>query len=85
MKPVEDGSLKTPSWRPPSGLFGPMWTVLYLLMGLASFLVFKLGGGLNRHTSPALILYAAQLLANLVWTPLFFSHGLLAFVSCLAM
>ncbi|KAL4431592.1 hypothetical protein ABPG77_001434 [Micractinium sp. CCAP 211/92] len=66
--------LKKPSWTPPSWLFGPVWTVLYAAMGVASHRVWAAGGG-----PLPLGLYAAQLVLNLAWTPLFFkAHNLKA-------
>ena len=38
-------SLRTPSWGPPAWLFGPVWTVLYALMGVAAWQVDRRGGG----------------------------------------
>lgn len=65
--------LAKPAWRPPDAVFGPVWTLLYLLMGLASFLVWKEAGGPYRDLVPwALALYAVQLVLNLAWSWLFF-------------
>jgi translocator protein len=60
-------ALNKPSWTPPSWLFGPAWTVLYILMAIAAWLVWKTG---NAKT--ALILFVAQLLLNFAWSILFF-------------
>jgi translocator protein len=60
-------ALNKPSWTPPSWLFGPAWTVLYVLMSVAAWLVWKTG---NAKT--ALILFFAQLLLNFAWSILFF-------------
>lgn len=66
--------LKKPSWNPPNWLFGPVWTVLYCAMGVAAHRVWKAGGG-----PLPLGLYAAQLVLNLAWSPLFFrAHNLKA-------
>jgi benzodiazapine receptor len=57
-------------WNPPNWLFGPVWTVLYTLMSVAAWLVWR-----ERHRAPvrsALILYVAQLVLNALWTPVFF-------------
>ncbi len=63
--------LVQPSWAPPAWLFGPVWSVLFVLMGVAAWLVWR------RHdvcgTGAALKLYVAQLVANALWTWLFFA------------
>ncbi len=65
--------LQRPPLTPPSWIFGPVWTVLYALMGIAAFLVWKKGSGQRRETvKPALICFAIQLVLNAIWTPLFF-------------
>ena len=63
-------SLAQPAWAPPPTVFGPVWTVLYLMMGLAACLVVQRLG--LRAARPALWLYGAQLVANALWTWLFF-------------
>lgn len=60
-------SLSKPSWNPPSWLFGPAWTFLYMLMAVAAWLVWKRAG-----FSRPLVLYFVQLALNAAWTPLFF-------------
>lgn len=65
-------TIRKPSWNPPNWLFGPTWTVLYALMGVASYRVWKAGAG-----PLPMGLYATQLLMNLAWTPIFFkTHNL---------
>jgi len=59
-----------PSWRPPNAVFGPAWTLLYLFMGIASYLVDRDGEGTARGV--ALAFYLLQLLLNWTWTPVFF-------------
>lgn len=59
--------LNKPAWNPPAWLFGPVWTVLYILMGIASYIIWQKGGwGLP------LTVYVIQLLVNFAWTPTFF-------------
>jgi benzodiazapine receptor len=60
-------TLNRPSWNPPNEIFGPVWTLLYLGMAVAAWLVWKRGG--QGH---ALRLYVVQLALNAAWTPVFF-------------
>lgn len=71
--------LVRPSWAPPGWLFAPVWTVLYALMGIAAWLVWRVHG--FKEGSPALALFVVQLAANALWTWLFFvwHQGALAF------
>lgn len=72
-------SLTLPAWAPPASVFGPAWTVLYALMALAAWLVWRQGGW--RAAAPALVLYLLQLALNVLWSWLFFGwkQGALAF------
>jgi tryptophan-rich sensory protein len=65
--------LQQPSWAPPSWVFGPVWTLLYAMMALAAWLVWRSGPW--SQTRPALSAYAVQLVLNAAWTPLFFGLG----------
>ncbi|AFM15060.1 tryptophan-rich sensory protein [Mycolicibacterium chubuense NBB4] len=65
--------LQQPAWAPPSWVFGPVWTLLYALMAIAAWLVWRSGPW--PRTRPALTAYAAQLVLNAAWTPLFFGLG----------
>ncbi len=68
------GQLIQPDWAPPPVIFGPVWTVLYTLMGIAAWLVWRSGGfRLNR---PALSLFLLQLVFNALWSWLFFAWNL---------
>ncbi len=60
-----------PSFTPPSWVFGPVWTILYLAMGFAAFLVWRSGPG-EREVRVALGAFVIQLVLNGIWTPLFF-------------
>jgi tryptophan-rich sensory protein len=63
-------ALRKPAWNPPAWIFGPVWTVLYLMMATAAWLVWRkrgFGGGAG-----ALWLFALQLMLNALWSPLFF-------------
>lgn len=63
-------SLTKPAWTPPPAWFGPVWTLLYTMMAVAAWLVWRQGGW-SQQRRP-LALYAAQLVLNAAWTPLFF-------------
>ena len=69
-------SLSKPWWSPPNWLFGPIWTTLYLLMGVALFLVWR--EGLHRRDVQfAILIFGVQLAINLLWSVVFFSfHAL---------
>jgi benzodiazapine receptor len=62
--------LNKPSFTPPNGVFAPVWTALYALMGISSFLIWKQPHSEYRRI--ALILYAVQLMLNFFWSFLFF-------------
>ena len=64
-------ALQRPAWTPPSWVFGPAWTVLYVLMGVASWLVWRAGWG-APGVRAALGLYGAQLVLNFLWSLVFF-------------
>jgi tryptophan-rich sensory protein len=63
-------TLAKPSFNPPDWLFGPVWTVLYLLMGVAAWLVWRRAD--EARVGTPLLLFAAQLLLNGLWSVLFF-------------
>ncbi len=75
--------LVRPEWAPPSSVFGPVWTVLYALMGIAAWLVWRVAG--FRAAKTALTLFLAQLALNALWSWLFFAwhRGALAFADIL--
>ncbi|MDZ4788697.1 MAG: TspO/MBR family protein [Blastochloris sp.] len=63
-------ALNKPSWTPPSWLFGPMWTTLYLMMAVSAWLVWQ-----RRTEQPvrlALQVFLFQLIINACWSPIFF-------------
>jgi len=64
------GELSQPFWAPPAWLFGPVWSALYVLMGIAAWLVWRAHG--FRGAAAALKLFVAQLFANALWTWIFF-------------
>jgi translocator protein len=61
-------TLIKPSWNPPNWLFAPVWTVLYVMMAVAAWLVWKQ----PQDTKGALILFFSQLALNFAWSFLFF-------------
>ncbi|GGN94804.1 putative TspO/MBR-related protein precursor [Actinoplanes lobatus] len=67
---AEYQTLDQPSWAPPSWLFGPVWTILYAMIAVAGWLVWRRSGW-----APALTAYAIQLVLNALWTPIFFGFG----------
>lgn len=63
-------ALRKPSWNPPDWLFPPAWTVLYIMIAVAGWLVWR-----ERGFSGAVLpfaAYVAQLLLNGLWSPIFF-------------
>ena len=58
-------------WNPPSWVFGPAWTILYTMMGVSSWLVWRDRTAGSARVN-ALIIYAVQLLINFMFTPVFF-------------
>lgn len=68
--PTWYAALRKPPWTPPGWVFGPVWTTLYLMMGVAAWLVWRRGGCAANRTP--LILFALQLAANALWSILFF-------------
>lgn len=69
------GALVQPPLAPPPWVFPVAWTVLYLLMGIASVLVFRADAP-QAEKKRALTLYGVQLAVNFVWPLLFFRAGL---------
>ena len=68
-------ALNKPFFNPPSAVFGPVWTLLYLLMGISLYLI------LRQTSSPlrtkAIIIFGVQLTLNFLWSFLFFKYRLL--------
>lgn len=73
-------SSKIPSWyaalakpelNPPSWIFGPVWTTLYILMGIALYLVWRKGVK-TKGVRIALTAFVVQLVLNAIWSPIFF-------------
>jgi len=70
-------TLNKPAFTPPDWVFGPVWTTLYVLMGIAAYLVYREGAGKKEaagagKVSAALALFGVQLALNVLWSFLFF-------------
>lgn len=78
-------SLVRPSWAPPASVFGPVWTLLYLLMGIAAWLVWRERP--VRAVGGPLALFVVQLALNALWSWLFFAwhQGRWAFVDIIVL
>lgn len=63
-------SLQKPVFNPPSVVFGPVWTLLYLLIGFSFFLIWN--SSTNENTKTAYFVYSIQLFLNFLWSILFF-------------
>ena len=76
-------TLNKPWFSPPNVVFAPVWTILYILMGLALFLIWR--SPRNRTRDMGIALFAAQLAINVIWTLAFFGlqntlYGLLTII-----
>lgn len=69
--PAWYATLQKPALSPPNWVFGPAWTILYLLMGVAVFLVWRKGYG-RREIKIALIIFGIQMALNALWSVIFF-------------
>ncbi len=65
--------LAKPAFNPPNWLFGPAWTVLYILMGIAAGFVWQLNTDTPGVTA-ALIVFLIQLVLNILWSVVFFGY-----------
>jgi tryptophan-rich sensory protein len=79
-------TLKKPSFNPPNWIFGPVWTLLYALLGIVLYRLWQLDSS-NAGRSLALALFWIQLSLNAIWTPIFFGLRALwpAFIEILFM
>lgn len=64
-------NLKKPFFNPPNWIFGPVWTILYILMGVAGFLVWEKRDE-HKHVGAAMEMFWLQLLFNFLWSLIFF-------------
>lgn len=63
-------SLNQPSFSPPNWIFGPVWTTLYILLGISFFMIWKLPASKQRNQ--AILIFMVQLLLNFCWSFFFF-------------
>ena len=79
--------LNKPTWSPPGWLFGPVWTLLYTMMGVSAWMVWgqgrgdapERGAGRGRGDASPLRVFLIQLALNAVWMPLFFGARQIGF------
>lgn len=64
-------TIQRPEWNPPGWVFGPVWTALYILMGIAFYIVWKSSAD-EKIKRPAMVFWVLQLVFNLCWTLIFF-------------
>jgi len=83
--PTWYAGLNKPSFNPPNWIFGPVWTTLYLLMGISFYLIWKLPSSKSR--TQAIFVFFIQFILNFCWSILFFSMHQIgwAFVEIIAM
>lgn len=74
-------TISKPGFNPPGWIFGPVWTVLYILMGISLYLVLQKGLP-DTHVKIAILIFAVQLVLNILWSILFFGmqSPMLAFI-----
>ena len=65
-------TLNQPSFNPPNRVFGPVWTTLYMLMGISLFLIWK--QNISKERNRAILVFSIQLLLNFCWSFLFFHY-----------
>jgi benzodiazapine receptor len=65
--------LNKPAWNPPNWIFPPVWTTLYVMMGISLFLVWK-SNVPRRVKKAAIVLFSVQLILNFFWSFIFFKE-----------
>jgi tryptophan-rich sensory protein len=70
-------TLNRPSFNPPNWIFGPVWTTLYILMGISLFLIWK--QDLSKERNLAILIFLLQLLLNFAWSFIFFYFNRIGF------
>jgi tryptophan-rich sensory protein len=64
--------LAKPAYNPPNAVFGPVWSILYVLMAVAAWRAIVAGRRAGQDIVPALVLFVAQLVLNVAWSAVFF-------------
>lgn len=70
-------TLNRPSFNPPNWIFGPVWTTLYMLMGISLFLIWK--QDVSKERNLAILVFMLQLLLNFGWSFIFFYFNMIGF------
>jgi benzodiazapine receptor len=70
-------TLNSPSFNPPNWIFGPVWTTLYILMGISLFLIWK--QDMSKARNLAILVFMFQLLLNFGWSFIFFYFNKIGF------
>lgn len=73
--PTWYATLNRPSFNPPNWIFGPVWTTLYIILGISFFLIWKENP--SKYRNLAIIVFAVQLLLNFAWSFFFFYFNLI--------
>jgi tryptophan-rich sensory protein len=73
--PTWYASLNRPFFSPPNWVFGPVWTTLYVLLGISFFLIWK--DGASKERSLAIKVFSIQMLLNFAWSFIFFYFNLI--------
>ena len=71
-------TLNKPAWNPPSAVFAPVWTTLYILMGIAFYLIWQSPVSASQK-KPAILFWSGQLVLNALWSFLFFKKNAIGF------
>lgn len=70
-------TLNRPSFNPPNWIFGPVWTMLYILMGISLFMIWK--QDMSKERNLAILVFMLQLLLNFGWSFIFFYFNMIGF------
>lgn len=67
-------TINKPSFNPPNYVFGPVWTILYILLGISFFFIWQNNTATSKLKTTAIALFIAQLVLNFLWSVLFFNQ-----------